>query len=420
MKNKINGLKQHLRNTVTMTDFDIEKNKIWSTFDTFNQYCKYNDLENHMKEVKPLVNQCAESLEKYQKDNEEAKQIICRFDEVLLEKASKFTVDDIERQLKELAQLTQMSELKNYINYKTTDTNMKLNILEEKIQLNQKKVSEMIDFSTQSIQEDLKERIKEFLQARTISPEEVISLLSNKVDKCEILDLDRIKANRTEITNGDEKHKTTKRQLQHLSVLITSVLKFQNSELSSENPLLPNVKYLIKQSLNIFDWIKGKNPSLTPDLQISPRLEHNYTDFDNISLMKVRPISTCSKKWLKTPLKDEEMFRTYRSTSTNKRGREGFGSSFKEIQDHPIIKAKTNMVHHSKNRIKVNMSTSTYGEKRESLSNTNIPNLKFPNTKKNGDISRFKTSKKNFFDDKTDKINSLSKIKRSLKEELGI
>jgi len=103
IEKRISGLKQHLRNTVTNTDFQAETTRIWNNFNSFNQFCKFKDLEVHKNEINPLVNFCKVTLEEYKKDNTETKSIISRFDEVLLEKASKFSVDNIEHQLKELS-----------------------------------------------------------------------------------------------------------------------------------------------------------------------------------------------------------------------------------------------------------------------------------------------------------------------------
>ena len=46
-----------------------------------------------MDEVKPILKQCQENLRQYKQDNDESKIILRRFDEVLLEKASKFSLD---------------------------------------------------------------------------------------------------------------------------------------------------------------------------------------------------------------------------------------------------------------------------------------------------------------------------------------
>ena len=74
--------------------------RIWEYFKTFNNFWQYKDLKEHMDTVKPLVKSWEEMLNNYRKDNEDSKLILRRFDEVLLEKASKFSVDTLEKSLK--------------------------------------------------------------------------------------------------------------------------------------------------------------------------------------------------------------------------------------------------------------------------------------------------------------------------------
>ena len=259
------------------------------------------------------------------------------------------------------------------MNYKHIETKNLIEDIEENIRINQSNVSDMINKSTNFIQEDLKERIKEFLQAKTISPDEVKNLIANKADKCEIIDLDQIKANRTEITDGDEKHTLAKNQLQHLSVLIMEIIQLHNSDLEAESPLLPNSKYLLKQSLKIYDWIKGKEQGNDSEFMFSPKFNEKLMETDDSSLLKVRPITTKRKSYNNSDT-EEEIFKTYRSTSNRRpKMNNKLIESLRGNHEHPMIRAKAHMVYKSKpkisenllnkNKIHINMSTSTYGER---------------------------------------------------------
>ena len=97
---------------VSNVEFEEEIDKIWNNFKTYSNFCQFRHLKEHMDKVDPILQSCTHLLEKYKKDNQASKEIIHRFDEVLLQKASKFSVDKVEKELKAVCLKTSLEELK--------------------------------------------------------------------------------------------------------------------------------------------------------------------------------------------------------------------------------------------------------------------------------------------------------------------
>ena len=74
-----------------------------------------------MDTIKPLVRIWEDTLAGYRQDNEDAKQILRRFDEVLLEKASKFSVEQLEKSLKNYSEKYELVDVTKLINLKHSE-----------------------------------------------------------------------------------------------------------------------------------------------------------------------------------------------------------------------------------------------------------------------------------------------------------
>ncbi|CAI2385156.1 unnamed protein product [Moneuplotes crassus] len=419
----IDGMKSHLKNTVLKRDFADEKKKVDEFISEMRSKCLLKPhLESHKSEIQSFVQTCYEKLQEYTKDNKQAKMILRNFDEVLIEKASKFSIEELQLKIKELANTEQVNELKQYFNFKLQDTNIVIDKLREHVNENKNDVLGIISRETESIQKHLKEKIKEYLLSKTISPEEVQMMLSNKVDKNEIVEVKENKADKSQIQNGEEKHKLFAKQMQHLSVLIIELAKIASLDLDPNSPLLSNAKYLLQQSHKVFDWIKCFSKKSAPE----PNLLDIKRNTEDGSLIKVRSIIT--KKMLKStqnsPRKDE-LFHSFRSNSSRRcLHKEGEVQLFKDMADHPIVKAKKKMVYRSKrkeskdflnlSKFKVSMTQNLFSQRSESV---NLRKRPYVNIK--SESKRFR-SKKLDNTDEEDFLNSFSNLKRSLKNELGI
>ncbi|CAI2387835.1 unnamed protein product [Moneuplotes crassus] len=414
----IENLKGHLRNTVLSKDFMEEKLKI----DEFVEETKTNcllrpHLDSHKAEIHTFVQKCNDTLIGYQKDNEQAKKILRGFDEVLLEKASKFSINDLQSKLQQLANKEEMNDLKQYFNFKFEETRVIIDKLKDIVDENQNDVVGIIGKETESIQKDLKDKIKEYLLSKTISPEEVRTLLVNKADKNEIVEVKTLKADKAEIENGEEKYKLFSKQLQHLAVLVIELAKIANLDLDMNSPLLGNAKYLLKQSCKVFEWIK-----CYPHFSIK---DQNFLDKGTYDPSETfAPIATNrTQKSIGNSPKGNDRLSTFRSGSEQRyEDRNLFG-----MVDHPVIKAKRQMVRRQKRKnskeflnlsqLKLNLGQTVCSKRSESVNSRKIPSINIKEPTKKFNLKKLSESAG---ESQQEILKSFSHLKRSLKNELGI
>lgn len=86
--------------------------KIWNNF---KNCIEYSHLQSHKDVIDPIVEECHTLIKEFQRDIEYNKQIIRRFDEVLLEKANKFDIEKINKHMKTLAQTSEFEIYKLHV-----------------------------------------------------------------------------------------------------------------------------------------------------------------------------------------------------------------------------------------------------------------------------------------------------------------
>lgn len=141
IKNSIATLNEHLKKRIRYDEFQDESTKVWRKFDTFNEFIKFEHLQNHIDTISPLISDCKKCLDQYKTDNKDIKNIVGRFDEVLLEKASKFTVESIADKLKQFSTTRDLHELKQLMLFKHSEFEIMINKAQDICNDNFEKVS---------------------------------------------------------------------------------------------------------------------------------------------------------------------------------------------------------------------------------------------------------------------------------------
>lgn len=141
----------------------------------------------------------------------------------------------------------------------------------------------------------MRKRIQAFLKDNTIRPEEIKSLLSSKADRSDLIELKTNKADRSEVSNNDLKIKVKEKQVEHVIIIMIELIRLKlKSTKNIENPYTAQLKYLLKQALTIFQWVKGEKRRIS----VSPK-SHRSTgeeDGEEGSMMQVRPIYSAIEK----------------------------------------------------------------------------------------------------------------------------
>lgn len=90
IQSKVGDLYKKIEKCSLKEEVSIDISQIWKNF---HQFSKHEDFKIHKDTMTPLVEQCRKDVENFREEVMATRKIISRFDEVLLEKASKFSVE---------------------------------------------------------------------------------------------------------------------------------------------------------------------------------------------------------------------------------------------------------------------------------------------------------------------------------------
>ena len=154
------------------------------------------------------------------------------------------------------------------MNFKHNEIDIELKKLEEQSQKNYEKATESINKIINDLEKQMKDRIKVFIHEKSITPDEMKLMLSSKADKSEIVDLKMFKANKVELDGFGSVNRVFHKQMMHFCIIFVEFLK--NHIKSSENSFCTNQnKYLLKQSLTVFNWMNSRSPHKSNSVNIN-------------------------------------------------------------------------------------------------------------------------------------------------------
>ena len=81
-----------LKSKIEMPDVKKEVDMIWNQF---SKFCSYEHIQKIERKIDPFIEIVSNKVSEFEKDNINNKEIIRRFDEILLDKASKFNITEI-------------------------------------------------------------------------------------------------------------------------------------------------------------------------------------------------------------------------------------------------------------------------------------------------------------------------------------
>lgn len=343
LKQTLDNISKKLTCKIDQSAHSADITEIWKKFATFNQFIEYSHLQDHIDKVEPLVKKCKQELIQFREDNQEAKLILQRFDEVLSEKASKFSLQEVSAQSATFWLKSEINDLRNHINFRIRETELYVDRVNGEVQTVQEDTQSVVAQAVDALQMDLKSKIKLFLETRSIDPRELNQMLFAKADKCDILNLENKKADRSEIE--------------------------------------ANMKWV--------NWIKDKpNPEEKP--LVSSRLDRSSLDAEDYGkLIQIRPFTTKMEKTFWKITKDHKQFEqpTFRSTSTKRADRpESILSCYKQSHINSIAKAKRQVAakrHCISQNTSIDLSqlhALNHSKKLSNIQNWILPNSKLPST----------------------------------------
>jgi len=154
--------------------------------------------------------------------------------------------------------------------------------------------SEDLKLSVKSMEVDMRKRIQVFLSSNTIKPEEVKVMLATKANMTDIVNINMKKADKTDMSANEIKHKVKDKQNEHMLVILADIIQTQMKSIRTDDTeISSHLKYLMKQVITILNWVKGKKRSESNENKI-------FNDDKNGNMLQMRPINSALEVHNKT------------------------------------------------------------------------------------------------------------------------
>lgn len=200
------------RNSIT-----IRMKAIWDNFDKYSTLANLEGLKNYLS---PFVNDCVEKVAIFKKDNKKCIDIIQRFDEVLTQKASKISVENIEKKLEEYTTINIFNQFKEDKKEIEREHEQDMQLLDIKIDELRDETKQEFATTVETIAKASKNQLIKDLGGKPVEPAELRSLLKLKADKTELGVLDTHKASKFELEASNQTMKVVHTQLTHMCQIL--------------------------------------------------------------------------------------------------------------------------------------------------------------------------------------------------------
>ncbi|CDW74827.1 UNKNOWN [Stylonychia lemnae] len=296
IKTRIQAQFQTLSQEVKQRTTQEETSRLWKNFQT---YAEYNDLKELYNKVVPEVQKFEESLLDLNRECRKTQEIVRRFDEVILDKASKQNIRELYKKLDDYV------ERDLFIDYKA-DNNVKFQNFNNK----QAKLEESLDYLGKNINKDIiqvvkKEMTQQGIKLQTglqnpnpinLTEGELKGYLESKADKVDVIEIRNTKSNKQDTENSIKWIELLHKYIKNVSVLQTEIAKqMQSSSTETEQQRISKVEFLIGQCQRINNWIfkfdlnnideyfqTNPNISSKQEIQLHQSFMENAQDFQAI------------------------------------------------------------------------------------------------------------------------------------------
>jgi formyltetrahydrofolate synthetase len=151
------------------SEFELQNKRIWNNFDRF---CQYQHLKQHRQEVDPIIKSCETMITQFKEDIKDTKQIIRRFDEVLLEKAPKFDIEILKKDIKKFLPSVDFEVYKSDQVEMSQKINRNFKEIENKFVENYDEIMVNMKEAMKNLSINIKENLGNFLKKDFVSREE--------------------------------------------------------------------------------------------------------------------------------------------------------------------------------------------------------------------------------------------------------
>ncbi|CAI2381910.1 unnamed protein product [Moneuplotes crassus] len=310
LKDDQSDIKEKLSHKLDASYIEQENKKIW---DNFSNYCSFQHLADFRKEIRPKVKSCEKIVCDCIQICTENKAMIRRFDEVICEKASKFTIIKLYKDIEVFLEKEKFRDFKNVFEASCKGFNGK--IIELKAELDQlhiKLSGELTDLLEDTAKIVKKSIISE-IGGSPIDSKELAKLLLLKADKSLLENEMKNKADVDHINYNDNKIHLIENQFKQFLQVFIGVLKTS----LAKSVYIPN------------------NEHVNDTASYLNQVESIYSKFSNCSQKDLHKIPKIKSRMLedlkhnsKSHLKIDRIKLPFKASQILKRGRQALSPDF--------------------------------------------------------------------------------------------
>ena len=226
-----------------------------------------------MDSIIPIAEEWYSKINEYSKEIDKAKVIIQRFDEIMLEKASKFSLDELNQEFKDYKNTDHLKELRAQFNntdlfVRTEITELRSNITQYKNELQMNIISSLRKFWN-----EVNCQLRNGEQEVNVTKREFEQRLDLKIDKIDFNSKTKEKTDTVKFNESNKLLINTHSQLNHTIVLLIEALKIMAKKPNdTENSVSSKLNYILKQAISIYNWSEksfGKSLLVNENIPIS-------------------------------------------------------------------------------------------------------------------------------------------------------
>ncbi|CAI2387263.1 unnamed protein product [Moneuplotes crassus] len=295
------------------------KEQIQKIDDRIDLYALKKDLKLTKSDLQATISTLSLQTLKTHQSLSHNQEIIARFDEIITQKASKFSLAELSAQLRQdfttkgdaekmeqqvekvaLGVSKVKEQIEEYVNERLISS--KNEFIDQ--------VSKKITKSYKKLKEDVKVKYKE--ENITTKPE-IDMLLSSKVEREELVKCLKTKLNIEEHELAVQGLDTLHKQIKHICVILAEFIRQEISKYNKKSDsILENKKKIMTvmdQTVAISKWIDKFNPQVTKDLSFPQSLQNfQHTVQENLDSLKITSLTRPSDLSHKKPHKPQNSY----------------------------------------------------------------------------------------------------------------
>lgn len=270
-----------------------EVRKIWKNFDKFWEFQNLADFEG---KINPIVKQCKQKVNEWVSTCIENKSIIKRFDEVLCEKASKFSIDQLRREIDSCLKSEDLDKILEDSKAKYSELFEKFREVDQTIFLIETNLSEELAEAMKKLDQEIKHKMLKEIGGKPLDKKEIMAMIECKVNKNDLYTSLKSKVGREDLFKFHGLIGKLHAYLKHVVVFSQEFLRLNIAQSTlTEHEIINLNANLSAQLKDIFKWVCDLDKELLMhDSNVSEK-SSNFKDLKPLNLKNLKNLKLPSR-----------------------------------------------------------------------------------------------------------------------------